>query len=73
LDKRKQDNHHIIPLSRLSKGGRKRKNNIVVVDKHRHAIFHELVSNRTPEEVIEMLNEEFFGGKYEIILRRKKE
>ena len=72
MDKRKQDNHHIIPLSRLSKGGRKRKDNTIRVDKHRHVIYHELFSNLLPGEIIEQLNSEFFGGQYNITIERRE-
>jgi len=64
-----KDRHHVIPVSR---GGRKRKNNIIIVDKYRHALYHILFQNQLPEEVVEQLNSEFFGGKYEINIRRKE-
>ena len=67
--RRQQDNHHIVPRSRLKRG---QKSDTVVVDKYRHALYHILFQNQLPEEVVEQLNSEFFGGKYEINIRRKE-
>ena len=56
------DRHHIIPSSRqdeihISFPER----NIVKVDRKRHNLYHRLFSNKTPQEIINLLVDEFWG------------
>ena len=46
-------------------------NNISIVNIQRHADYHQLFGLRTPEEIIEFLNQYFWNGNYEISIRRK--
>lgn len=62
------DFHHIIPKSRLSEFPSTLViTNIVKVDRRRHNLYHQLFSNRTPEEIIELLVDEFWGGKWHFV------
>lgn len=66
--KKKRDTHHIIPKSRLAN---KQEEELVGIDRDRHELYHILFSNKTPEEICQALNEEFWGDKYKITIRRK--
>jgi hypothetical protein len=50
--------HHIIPTS---KGG-ENKDNIAMVKQGLHRKYHDLFSNRTPTEILEFLENYFWGG-----------
>ena len=52
----RSNTHHIRPRSR---GGKTRPGNLVTVDERKHAIYHQLFNNHTPDE-IQALLEEFF-------------
>lgn len=51
-NKRKRNKHHLIPKSR---GGKKSKENLLLIDMERHEAWHRLWGNRTLDEVIELL------------------
>ncbi len=59
----KYDHHHIVPRSRDKKKV-KDPHNIVKVERHRHECYHLLFGNKTPDEIIRMLVNEFWGGDY---------
>ena len=52
--------HHIIPRSR---GGTNR-GNISMVPHREHNLYHQLFENRTPSEIVQYLNREFWNDKY---------
>jgi hypothetical protein len=59
--------HHILPKSRipdLAKVGE----NQVLVDADLHTLFHQLFGNRTPPEVIDFLNQAFWGNSFTILV-----
>ena len=58
--------HHIIPSSRLKKG-QKIPNNTVKVSHLEHDRYHQLFSNKTPEEILLYLVNTFWGGNTQII------
>lgn len=65
------DKHHIIPSSRGGRGGA----NLARVNKHKHAIYHMLFCNMTPDEIIVYLVEKFWNNQWEWIekaLERRK-
>ena len=57
--------HHIIPRSR---GGPTRNYNLKMVPRDRHEKYHTLFSNRTPEEIVDYLNKDFWNNRYEVNL-----
>ena len=61
MRKKKYDRHHIIPVSRNPEM-KDDPHNIVRVDRHRHECYHLLFGNKTPEEIITTLVQEFWGG-----------
>ena len=63
MRKRRYDHHHIIPRSRNKKKA-KDPHNIVKVKRDRHSAYHFLFDNLTPDEIIKMLVNEFWGGDY---------
>jgi len=63
----RNNRHHIIPRSRC-KG--EVEDNIVIVDSRLHDLYHQLFSNKTPEEIAEFLNAYFWGYHYNITMTR---
>ena len=61
---RKQTRHHILPRS---KGGTNDPSNIAMVKQGLHRKYHELFNNRTPEEILEFLENYFWGGNTDFI------
>ncbi len=57
--KRKLTRHHIIPVSR---GGKTLENNLSYVPKKPHEYYHNLFINKTPDEIIEYLVNNFWRG-----------
>ncbi len=57
--------HHIIPSSR---GGTSKLENICYVPRERHEKYHALFENKTPEEIIEYLNDKFWKNSYDIYI-----
>ena len=68
-DDRKLTKHHIIPTS---KGG-ENKDNIAMVKQGLHRKYHDLFSNRTPEEILEFLENYFWGGDKSFVDEYRKE
>lgn len=58
--------HHIIPSSR---GGNSKLENIAKVPDRDHRFYHALFENKTPEEIIPYLVENFWNGKWEYVQR----
>lgn len=54
--------HHIIPSSRE---GTDSPENIAIVPNKKHEDYHILFSNRTPEEIIAYLVEDYWNGQWE--------
>ena len=50
LDKR--DKHHLLPKSR---GGKNHPSNLLLIDKHKHELWHQLWGTRSLEEVLNLL------------------
>lgn len=61
----KEDKHHILPASRFP-GLRDEPSNKVRVNGKKHAAYHMLFGDMTPEEIIVYLNRNFWGDHYEI-------
>lgn len=59
--------HHIVPKSRL-----KGKELIAYIHPDSHRLYHQLFSNRTPEEIIRYLVEYFWDNHWEFVDRAKK-
>jgi 5-methylcytosine-specific restriction endonuclease McrA len=59
--------HHIIPTSR---GGEDLEENIVYVPEKQHQMYHCLFGNRTPREIVEYLNRDFWNEHYTGIEKR---
>jgi len=57
--KRVIDQHHIVPRSR---GGKLNKINVAETDKEKHALYHRIFFNMTPDEIIIYLTKEFWNG-----------
>jgi len=53
--------HHILPRSR---GGRSKGQNIVKVRKTPHEKYHSLFGNMRPDEILEYLVKDFWGGQW---------
>lgn len=51
--------HHIIPQSR---SGSDEDYNICMVPEHEHQLYHQLFSNKTPDEIINYLVDTFWNG-----------
>ena len=69
--KQHESRHHVIPSSR---GGKTTDDNIAIVDKFKHAKYHELFENRTPQEIVEYLVEYFWKSNWnfvEEVLKRR--
>jgi hypothetical protein len=60
--------HHIIPKSR---GGRRIADNAVIVQKKKHRLYHKLFANLLPEEVVQHLNQFYWGEGYYIKIEQK--
>jgi len=58
--------HHIIPRSR---GGEDEAKNLAYVDMFKHRDYHKLFDNKTPDEIINYLVDEFWNGQDEWILK----
>ena len=56
--------HHIIPRSR---GGDSRLENIAVVEMKKHVNYHELFSNKTPDEIVEHLVKKYWNGNWDYV------
>ena len=67
-------NHHIIPKSRCKKLGieKSNKKNIVTVPDLLHNTYHKFFTNMLPCEIINFLNSTFWGGQFEITVKRRK-
>ena len=63
MGKYKLTKHHIIPRSR---SGPDVKDNIAYVPRRAHEQYHTLFSNRTPEEIVRYLSEDFWANKYRV-------
>lgn len=59
--------HHIIPISR---NGPDTYDNIARVCRRDHELYHALFENRTPDEIVEYLNNKFWARKYDVTIRR---
>lgn len=53
--------HHIIPTSRRGKDG----DNVTLVPRREHQLYHALFSNMTPDEIIHYLVKVFWNGQYD--------
>ena len=62
--RRRENRHHIVPSSR---GGLTTNENIAIVNKIKHSKYHELFGNKTPQEIIEYLVEDFWNGRWEFV------
>jgi hypothetical protein len=59
LRKRTRDSrHHVIPRSR---GGKFNDENIVIIPRVDHELYHKLFGNMKPEEIIEHLQSKYWG------------
>jgi hypothetical protein len=66
---RKLSTHHIIPVSR---GGNNLEDNVSKVEARDHQYYHALFENKTPEEILDYLNNYFWKNKYEINIQGEK-
>ncbi len=57
--------HHIIPRSR---GGDSSIKNIAKIPHKEHDLYHQLFANKTPDEIVAYLNNEFWNNNYLIQL-----
>ena len=57
--KNKITKHHIVPTSRKEKN---LEDNLDYVPRKQHQLYHTLFSNRTPDEVIDYLVQDFWNG-----------
>jgi 5-methylcytosine-specific restriction endonuclease McrA len=55
----KKTRHHIIPSSR---GGKNLENNLAYLPKERHEAYHFLFDNKTPDEIIDCLVNNYWNG-----------
>lgn len=62
---RKLTKHHICPRSR---GGDNSEENIAMVKQGLHRKYHELFNNRTPEEILEFLENYFWSGNENFVM-----
>ena len=70
MKKSKISKHHIIPISR---GGKNLEDNLVDVKVKDHQNYHALFDNKTPQEIVNYLNDYFWKGHYEISIEEKWE
>jgi hypothetical protein len=61
--RRYKNRHHPIPISRLNGG---KLIETVLIDMELHRRFHSLFGNRTPQEILEFLNNYFWGGQFKL-------
>lgn len=70
-----KNRHHIIPSSR--ENGTDTEDNIVYINVDKHAKYHHLFGNRTPDEIVNYLVDYFWKGNlgfvFEAIANRKME
>lgn len=60
--------HHIFPRRKRKKPARKKiENPVVAVDPKRHILYHQLFFNLPPDEAVEKLVNEFFGGQWKLV------
>jgi hypothetical protein len=66
-------NHHHRRCRSNGGGGGKYKGEkfIVFVDAHRHALWHQLFQNMTPEEIIRDINKQWLDPRFELQLTRR--
>ena len=64
----RKQTHHIIPRSR---GGGNELENRIIVNGEKHRLYHMLFENKTPEEIIDYLNRDFWKRNYDIIINEK--
>ena len=57
------EKHHVIPRSR---GGSDDLSNIVEIEARQHELYHQLFSNKTPAEILQYLNTDFWGSLYQL-------
>ena len=57
--KNKITKHHIVPTSRKEKN---LEDNLDYVPRKQHQLYHTLFSNRTPDEIIDYLVQDFWAG-----------
>ena len=57
--KNKITKHHIVPTSRKEKN---LEDNLDYVPRKQHQLYHTLFSNRTPDEIIDYLVQDFWNG-----------
>ena len=66
------EKHHVLPSSRH---GSNRKDNIAIIDRAKHRIYHQLFKNKTPVEIICYLVEYFWKNQWyhieNALIRRK--
>lgn len=55
--------HHIVPTSR----GGPTLDNLCYVPRRQHGLYHDLFLNRTPEEIIDYLVNDFWDGKKDYV------
>ena len=65
MKRKHRTRHHVVPRSRCKALGVKpnNPNNIVMVDSHKHELYHALFQNFLPSEIMDYLIREFWGGK----------
>lgn len=68
---KRNGNHHIYPKSRFPRL-KNEKWNIASVNPKRHAWYHLLFSNKTPEEILAYINKTFWKNNFEITIARRE-
>lgn len=63
------DRHHRRPKSQ---GGTRNYGNIIKLNKERHACWHRLFDNKTPQQIAEIINKYYLCKEYEFIVRRRQ-
>jgi len=61
------NNHHILPRSRISDLSFC-KDNIIKINRRKHKNYHYLFDNRTPGEIVQILNKTFWNNSFFIVL-----
>lgn len=61
--------HHVIPSSR---GGSSKLENIAMVANVKHQRYHNLFNNKTPEEIIQYLVEDYWKGDWKYVIEAYK-
>jgi hypothetical protein len=62
--------HHVIPKSVGGNGDRK---NLCYVLANRHNLYHRLFLNLKPEQIVELLNQEFWNDNYQVSIKEVRE